>query len=181
MTKSIYGIPSTVRNPEAREAIRVVLKQIRKRAPKDFSRIRKRVVRFANLKGDPVMCLDMGIDWGKLTATVEGRFKPVSGKARDFEGLGIVELSGSRQNPVSTIAHELGHACTREKDFYDRMMNYDDVEVILELCATYYEYKWGFGKHVRTRPGIYEFAPNSLVEFGDLRFRVTRTFRLRRI
>ena len=160
----IYGIGCSVESARLRRVIRLVLKQIRRRAPEDFKRIRSRVNEIAPLSDD---------------SAAVGRFE---GSGGDFETQGIVRISESDISSIATLAHEFGHACTRQEEYHRRMMDYDDKQLISELCATFYAYKWGFGRLVRRHPGIFEYPPGSTFEMGPSgdvrRYRVTRGFRI---
>jgi len=51
------------------------------------------------------------------------------------------------QNLTATIAHEFGHACTRDIDL-DRRGTIPNEEWRSELTADWYAYKWGFGREI---------------------------------
>jgi hypothetical protein len=145
----IYGIPCSVRSPKLRRAIHVVLRQIQQRAPEDFKHIRLRVRKFAPYT-----------DREEADGQVIGYFVGLT--RFGFALLGscsIVELSESSTQPTSTVAHELGHICTRSFDLtvisllwtrFNRRgrVVVGDVRSHLELCADLYAYKWGFGRHL---------------------------------
>jgi hypothetical protein len=147
----------------------VVLRQIASRAPKDLARLRGRVRRFAPLPRS------------ERRRRIPGRFFQHS---HDFESPGVVQIDASNPALVALVAHELGHACTREEQF-DRRTPDNDEEWASEMCADYYAYKWGFGRAIAARRRRRELAhhgPTPRQEFtlesGEdvARYRVTRRF-----
>jgi hypothetical protein len=174
---SISGIPCAVKSRTVRRAIRMVLAQIRERAPAHFERIRSRVVMFRALPRS------------KQGEGTVGEF--VHPDKDSFNAPGKIEVAEDADNVrhiVATVAHELGHACTSEKDF--NRHDSGDSEWASELCADHYAYRWGFGRWIaRHRPFRYPghscAAPRT--EFTEqrgglvYRSRVTRTFRIKLI
>ncbi|MGH7278764.1 MAG: hypothetical protein ACREJG_08755 [Candidatus Rokuibacteriota bacterium] len=135
-TVNIGGIPCAVQSPDVRRAIRGVLEQIRKRAPDDFTRLRRRVLRFA----PPT---------ARSARGVQSVWRPSRARRRktDPDPCGVVEIVEHCPAPVAIVAHELGHACTRRDDFARREASASgDGALASELCADYYAYKWGFGR-----------------------------------
>jgi len=178
--QTIYGIPCSVKSDELRQAIRIVLRQIRQRAPEDFRRIQARVRRFV-----PWSCKE------KSEGNLGGSFRQAP---YDFETPSVVKLSEGTPLSISIIAHELGHACTREDDWLQRLDAlgaWDEfIDGAGELCANYYAYKWGFGRrvgqerrflttaHQRLAPGsFFTVGPDGR---GMIRsYRIDRRFRIR--
>jgi hypothetical protein len=176
----IYGIPCSVKSPEVRRAIRVVLRQIRRRAPEDFKRISRRVREFAPLRIQRTK-LGRDLDGDPIYVYTRGRF---TCRRPGFDSAGSIQLLESGYGGITTLAHELGHACTSKDEFYERLSDYDDQRLVHEICAQYYVYKWGFGRHAdRNAPGIFGFHPNATFTAGPLydirRYRVTHDFKIR--
>jgi hypothetical protein len=178
--QTIYGIPCSLKSDELRQAIRIVLRQIRQRAPEDFRRIQVRVRRFA--------------PWSykeKSEGNLRGSFRQAP---YDFETPGVVNFPEGTPLAISIIAHELGHACTREKDWLERrdaLGAWDEfIDGAGELCANYYAYKWGFGRRVGKERRFLtsahrRLAPGSFFTVGPdgrgviRRYRIDRRFRIR--
>jgi hypothetical protein len=175
----IDGIRCTVKSPDVRRAVRVVLEQIRKRAPDDFARLRKRVRGFVPLPtaaGTGAQAI-----WRPA-----GRAR--AGRRLDPNATGTIKISETCTAAVAIVAHQLGHACTRREDFDPRCASAGgDAAVADELCADYYAYRWGFGRDVskaRRDGHMAHHAPPPQSEFalgpfpdGHLRrYRVTSEF-----
>ena len=177
----ICGIPCTVRSPAIRRAIRRVLEQIRPRAPKDFARIVSLVREFV-----PIPPSNDGTQGQWKAGPIIEEFN-VQGVVMVHEAPGVVELVEDLTNPVATVAHELGHVCTREEDRAKRLGVPIDGWAI-ELTADYYAYKWGFGRDLAkarknldwTHHGPRRGEEVSFEFAGRVhRYRVTRNFYLR--
>ena len=175
----IYDIPCYLRNAISREGVRKTLQQILDRNPKDFRRL-QRLVREIQPYDDA--------DDGTLGIWVED--KPVSGDPATWDyGYGetpgvlkIVEDSSIEELP-GLIAHELGHAATREEDLERRGALEDEWQS--ELAADWYAYKWGFGRQIarmrKTRDHMHHGPPpGSTFELPIAgmvnHYRVTRNF-----
>ena len=202
---TIYGIPCRVNSPVLRDAIRAVLRRIRERAPKDFSRICSLVRRIVPLSSKAAADGTVAevkrlyppslrrltqkqnqsqADWDEMIRLED-----------EFEHPAVIHILEDSSDPIATIAHEFGHLCTREKDFRRRDEAAGvEAELASEMCADYYAYKWGFGPEIaRTRRwrrlAHHGPAPRTMVTLGypgiqgtrTVTFRVTRNFYLRRI
>jgi hypothetical protein len=177
----ICGIPCSLESPELRRAIQLVLGQIRERAPEDFQRIRALVgaciplpASAASTRGE----WKHGTRWTDFTA---------AGAVQLFEAPGEVEVVASDPDPVPTLAHELGHVCTRQADREARTGG-PRYEWVRELCADFYASKWGFGQDIerargRRAPWHHGPAPGATFTRADggvlSRYRVTADFCLR--
>jgi hypothetical protein len=142
---SIYGFPCFVQSPKMRQAIRFVLKQIETRAPEDFKRIQRRVIRFADRSSTS--------NWKKQTMA---RFS-------NFSGTGIIEFS-EKIRPAQlklAVAHELGHTCERPRDYRRRRQGKSNW--IREFIADDYSYKWGFGRIILPFVGSAVKIPSSML------------------
>lgn len=183
--REIYGIPCRVKSPKLRRVIHIVLRQIRSRAPKDFRRIRRRVCEFTSPRQEGI----------------KAQFVPLEA-GQEHLGRGVIELSEAIKHPVAIVAHELGHACVCEDDFYERIhgteVEYFQLadEWVNELCADYYAYKWGFGRHIGQHRRVREWRHHGLApgkifttgpDFAGLhsetdglvrRYRITRNFKI---
>jgi hypothetical protein len=171
----IVGSTSTCR------AIAIVLRQIKRRAPRDFQRVLSLVNAF-----EPLPAAE--------SEEVSGRWGSSRSDLYDFEAKGAIQIRPGVPDAIPLVAHELGHACTREADF-ERLDGFDS-EWASEMCADRYAYKWGFGRVIaRHRPnrdlGHHGPGPRSVFTVGPMevpdwpgrllvhRYRVTRTFRIR--
>jgi hypothetical protein len=142
-----------------RSVIHDVLRQIRERAPEDFKRIRQRVREFAP-SSVPYSVEVGGVDW--LKDVCHGEVKPHFMASAGFvfpllDSPCVVELSEATTQPTTTVAHELGHVCTRSLDLtilsllwtrFNRRGRLVFGGVKSELCADLYTYKWGFGRRL---------------------------------
>ena len=174
---TIYGIPSSLKSRRLRGAIRLVLARIRRRAPEDFERIWARVREFTVLP-EPLEAQGFA-----------GRWIPDGSWGELFTARGLIALTDRPGNPMAIVAHELGHACTRKEDAERRAVTLPGSRWAIEMCADYYAYKWGFGRHIaRARKAqdrqLRSPAPGEtvLVEHEDeglvYRYRASRGFYL---
>ena len=90
---------------------------------------------------------------------------------------------------IPTIAHELGHACTREIDRIRRGMVFTD-EWCSELAADWYAYKWGFGRQIATARKTRDLTHHGpgpggeftiTIEGNEVTYRVSRNFVVREL
>lgn len=204
-SRIIYGIPCRVNSPVLRNAIRVVLGRIEKRAPQDLSRICSLVRRIVPLSSKAAAEGTVA-EVKRLLPPSLRRLTQKQNPSRadwdemirlqdEFEHPAIVHVLEDSIDPITTIAHELGHLCTRAKDFHRREEAAGgEAEWVSEMCADYYAYKWGFGPEIarmrrRRRLGHHGPAPRTTVTLGyqgiqgtrTVSFRVRRRFYLRRI
>lgn len=202
---TICGIPCWVKSPVLRTAIQAVLRRIRQRAPKDFSRICSLVCRIRPLSSKAAVDGTVA-EVKRLVPPSLVRLKKKQNMSQadwdeiirlqdEFEHPAVIYILEDSSDPISTIAHELGHVCTREEDFRRRdEVAGGDAEWASEMCADYYAYKWGFGREIararrRRRLAHHGPAPRTMVTLGypgiqgsrTVTFRVTRNFYLRRI
>lgn len=173
MTHQHHGIPCMLADRPLCSAITTVLRQIQRRVPADYARLRRRVER---IEAVPVADAEDGTqgEWRSLRGTRFGEEHDTPGTLRLLPGI---------DHPLATVAHEFGHVCTREADF-TRRDGYSG-EWANEMCADLYAYRWGFGRAIaRDRPtrvfGHHGPGPRSIfTEEHDgvvHRFRVTRAF-----
>lgn len=183
----IYGIPCRVRSPAVRRAIRIVLGQIRQRAHEDFDRIRRKVRGFLPESKREVARGIVGA-WKKQLRRPRRSTPEMPEESSEFDCPGWIALSEEDRRPLATVAHELGHACTREEDFFRREGG--DWEWTSELCADFYAYKWGFGREIAREKRHRRLAHHGpgrgeVVIIGSgpalSRYKVTRRFYLRLI
>lgn len=133
---TIYGIPCSLKSRRLRGAIRLVLGRIRRRAPEDFERIRARVMEFTVLL-EPLEAHGFA-----------GKWIPDGSWAELFTARGLIALTDRPGNLMAIAAHEIGHACTRKEDAERRAVTLPGSRWAIEMCADYYAYKWGFGRHM---------------------------------
>jgi len=165
-------ITCRVKSRIVKDALHTVLTKIRARSPKDFERIRNRVRKIIPLSQKCRRQGDLG-EW-----------KSDGGKY-DYASTGVILLSSDPLYLIATVAHELGHACTREPDIAKRDI---DSEWASEMCADYYAYKWGFGRNIaRFRPnrvashhgpmpGHYHLTSDGMPDGVWARLRISRAF-----
>ena len=165
----VSGITCTLRTVPARRALRKVLSQIKKKCPRDFARLQKRLT---------------AVHPGEWDNGTLGEARPATVEDDRLQTVYVAE----NQEPwalEATLAHELGHVCSTQSDL-DRRTT-EDNEWASEGAADWYAYKWGFGKLIardrRTRdlhhhgwwPGQ-TFEWPSLDRKWMLRVRITRSF-----
>lgn len=178
----IYGIPCHLRRPSSRAEARRVLRAIRQRRPADFERLRKAVRGIHPMDDD-----------GEGT---EGRWAPDNKPESDFDSddkpgvIHLVEIEDTSHFGAN-LAHELGHAATREIDKDRRGAVYTN-GLASELAADWYAYRWGFGRRIaqdrKTRNRLHHGpVPGSTFEVTDggtnevFTYRMTRNFCVRLI
>jgi hypothetical protein len=149
----ILGIPCFLESAEAREAVRVVLEQIRERCPEDFSTLKSVVQKIVPLPPEETASDGTLGHWVRYSPTGE----PILvGLPFDEPGPGELRIAEVQEHLVANIAHELGHACTTSEDVEKRGEMPED-EWASELTADWYaDKKWGFGAQIEearpTRP-----------------------------
>lgn len=169
-----FDIPCSIESKPLCETVAMVLRQIRQRAPDDFMHLQNLVSGFAPLRNSQLE---------RVRARFEGHGKCPE---LDFSAPGEVRIREGIADAVAVVAHELGHACTREDDFEDRLNNPLGEACALELCANYYAFKWGFEEQItRADRDVLHQGPlpgGELTEGPDPksgvvnRYRVTRDF-----
>ncbi len=146
----IHGIPVEIGSRPLRRNIRRVLDQIKVRCPKDFERIQRLVKRFRWLSEREDDGKTSG-EWCSIPTPPEDLlYTDRAAYAAWFDNppgdVGLAKRLAEDRH-VATIAHELGHACTRVEDL-DRRGEHPSDEWTSELCADWYAYKWGFGRQI---------------------------------
>ena len=192
----IEGIPVDIANPEVRRGIRTVLTTI-SRFPRDWGRIRRRVreIRyFAPEDDQPDTLGQWVVDEEELRRLSHQQSAPGTwGRpAGQIPAYGRIMLTRRpirhTEHLVAIVAHECGHAATRERDFQKRD-GYSG-EWASELCADFYAFKWGFEAELRkafTRRPLNHYCgfPGETLEVGHgddvQRFRVDKRFYLREL
>src|SRR5689334_2562443 len=123
-----HEIPCAIATPRICRAIDLVLRRIADRAPADLERLRTRVSRF----------IDVPISEDTQGDEVAGAF--TNHDFYDFDTPCEVYIAKGRRNYLPVVAHELGHACTREDNFFER--DGFDGEWASEMAADFYAYLW---------------------------------------
>ncbi|MCC7542328.1 MAG: hypothetical protein IT379_39285 [Deltaproteobacteria bacterium] len=95
--------------------------------------------------------------------------------SRELAGLPLSQM-------VAVVAHECGHAVTRESEFTKR----DGIssEWASELCADYHAFRWGFEKEIRAHAPFRSLAhhaclPGETISEAGREWRVDRWFHFR--
>ena len=142
METRIHNIPCFFDSAGFLEGIDKTLRQIREKCPKDYLRLQGLVREIRPYGGDDER---IGGEW------VED--SPIAGDVATWgygfgDTPGVVKLDEDMpfENLPSTLAHELGHAATRQEDLYRRGPISDEWKS--ELSANWYAYKWGFGRQI---------------------------------
>lgn len=193
-TKSsdIYGIRHHLRTERMREAVRSVLGQIRKRSSRDFDRCRDLV---RDIRPHSAVEFQQEGVVGKWEPYQEDEDDPQTWVSMSGEQRGVLWLFEGQTDcsPLATVAHELGHACTRYRDLQRRRGGpgcYLTDEWASELAADWYAYKWGFGRliakarkerdwmHHGVGPGQ---TYSEVIDGKEYHYRITRNFVARRV
>ena len=176
-----YGIRCSVADGALCVAIGTCLSRIKRVAPADYRRLMLLVQAF-----EPVPPAES--ERGTRGAWISEPY--------NFDATGTIQLLPGIEYPLATVAHELGHACTVEREF-ERLDGFDS-EWASEMCADRCAYRWGFGREIaRARPTrefghhgpgpgqIFTLGPGEFPDWPDrevvYRFRVTRAFHIRLI
>lgn len=179
----VEGIRCSLRTSEARNGTRMVLQQIRSRFPKDYERLKARVREICPLPTEETEDGTLG-EWKEIPGLEVPEDRSTWGRV---EGVLYVK-DGKGDHLIPTIAHELGHACTRWRDLERRgAVPFDEWRS--EMTADWYAYKWGFGKqtakarksrawrHHGPPPGSEVYLPD--LEGREITYRVSRNFVVR--
>ena len=187
---SVSGMPVEIQNPRVRRAIQTVIRGIC-RHPRDWARVRRRVQSIRYLTTEDG---ETDGEWLTDPEAAQRLKKRQSANPRlwylgdvHFQVPGWIEISREVTGLpwirlVAIIAHELGHAMTRESEFYKRSSV--NSEWAIELCADRYAFRWGFERHIRVHAPFRLFAhhaglPGQKIFVGDQAFKVDRNFFLR--
>jgi hypothetical protein len=184
-TTTVCGIPCRLRNAISRRTVAKVLRQIKRRCPKDFARLKSRVRMIRPLR-QKIADGTCG-EW--IGRTFEQAY---GGNPFDFSDnirlqwveceSGVLELLESGQTEaqiMATAAHELGHACSMNEDIERRRA--PDDEWGSEAAAEWYGYKWGFGRLLAAARKTYRLShhgpgPRQTVETDGRAFKLSRNF-----
>ncbi len=189
----ILGIPCELTEPTWRKAIRTVLTRIRDRRPNDCETLKLKVLRFEPLPERAKR--SVGARWTVLARDKLGRGKRSHARrVWNWEThQGTVQLRvpapSDMRVAVATVAHELGHAATRQQEVTRRYRKYSHQPGwALEAVADMHAYKWGCAREIRYDHRFvrdvrhHGFLPGILAEdtIGDLisELRMTRNFYL---
>jgi len=181
----VCGIPCSLKTTGARQALETVLARIQERRPKDFERLVGAVESV-----EPITGADDGTqgEWVSREPT-ETFGHPSLEWGHTVPAPGVLYVREDCEHLVAVIVHELGHACSMEKDLQRRGQCLSD-EWASELTADWYAYKWGFGQDIaRHRPHRDKWhhlaAPGQEYEVGrggtTYRFKLSRNFVVRLI
>ncbi len=174
----IHGIKSSLRTLRARQAVALVLRQIRKRFPSDYVRLKETVREIQPLSEEETADGTLG-EWKPLPCD------PDDPGTWDQEP-GVVCLAEHGDHDlIATVAEELGHACTRWIDL-DRRGKMPSEEWRSELTADWYAYRWGFGRNIARSRKTRDFAhhgprPGEQFEWNGVKYRITRRFVVHRL
>ncbi|MBU1698620.1 MAG: hypothetical protein KJ970_04885 [Candidatus Eisenbacteria bacterium] len=189
-TRPILGVATDITSPRLRRAIARVFRAIQKH-PKDWARLRRRVrgILLKDLIDNDPSCLGMWVTDSRekklFLAERRCRSLPLDPK---FHVPGHILIStGVDRLPwprlVALIAHECGHAVTREHEFNKR--DGHDSEWSSELCADRHAFRWGFEREMRVFAqhrdfGHHAVLPGEIIWQEGIAFKVDRYFYLRR-
>lgn len=184
LAASIHGIPCRLRTAEMRDAIERVFAKIEQEFPKDFSRLRNRIRKITPVTRAEAAEGIIG-RWREIPPDTDSQDATIWDQ--EFgTAPGIISLSEKidMDTALGLIAHELGHACTREQDLERRGILEDEWQS--ELAADWYAYKWGFGRSIakfrkERHHGHHGPPPGTVFEIENqgtpLRYYLTRNFR----
>ena len=186
-TSNIEGIPCSLRNLAVRRFVKGTLRRIRSQYPNDLKRLRS-IVRC-------IAPLDVQ-DAGERARGCVGRWErddPIieesPGVVRVVKDIPNAWSSLTLDDMPGVLAHELGHAATREIDLTRRGVNPLGGDLTSELAADWYAYRWGFGREIarhrgkrdRTHSGPAPGSTFGVQEAGIVHtYEITRSFVIRR-
>lgn len=197
MPAPILGIPCDLRSPKLRDAIQTVLAAVADGHPRDWARLRRRVLGFhpLDLTTAPGMLGKWVVDAHEGRAYLEDeerRFQarvrsPVIDARHHVRGVVLIAPGAARLSStqlLGLVAHECGHVATREGDFMAREAAFRDGEWASELCADRYAFHWGFEAGIRAFAKIRSIGhhcvlPGDWIEYGGARLKVDRNFFIR--
>jgi hypothetical protein len=203
---SVLGIPCTIASRKLRRLIDYVLGAVRGH-PRDWGRLKRRVlaiVYFDSSEEKP----DTPAEW-VVDLAHAARLQPEFGKPSwghidgSFNASGWIKLSHrlgtqKREDIIAVVAHECGHAVTRESEFLKRQQSNwewaseagaDFSEWASESCADFHVFRWGFEKELRQhstrrRIGHHGALPGQTIYIGtgpdEIALKMDRNFYLRR-
>jgi hypothetical protein len=179
----VCGIPCRLRTGAARQALRTVLCQVRKRCPGDFARLRSLVRAVRPMSRREAADGTLG-RWQELPPEEDDPSTWGYGTG-DTPGTVLLREGQGRADLEAVLAHELGHACVRHEDVARRGAVWTE-EWAEEFAADRYAYKWGFGRliagHRKRRAFMHHGpAPGSTFSVGGPEggwdhYRLTRNF-----
>ena len=146
--KEVCGIPCYLRKQLSIDALRTVLHQVENKCSRDFQDL-QRLVREVSPFNKKELATDPGTcgQWFEDCPNFEDPTSWGYGIDRTPGRLKLNENDLSVDCLVGVIAHELGHAATRQEDRSRRGDVFKD-EWREEFAADWYAYKWGFGREV---------------------------------
>ena len=178
MPIAIRSIRCNISNRRLYVTVNEVLRQIKRRRPEDYLRIKRRLkaIKWLPKKEEQ-----------KSPATL-GRIRPRErhhiSYGYGYEGVGDLYLARRLSKEEAwvwraVIAHEFGHIAATLWDL--RRTKAPEANWASELTADWYAYRWGFGHDVRRfmrrRALVHHFfAPGEEREYDGCRYRVTRHF-----
>lgn len=178
----VLDIPVTVKSRQLRATIGRVLRQIKRRCPEDFARLKSRVLAIIPL---PEEIADDGTRgfWNTCQFETEGFSWGASCWDAEPSDAGEIAIWEALDEGIQTgvLAHELGHACSTPADLARRRAPAH--EWASELAADWYAYRWGFGRDIacnRRHRNVVHHAvgPGQVIDVNVdgvwCRYRVTR-------
>jgi hypothetical protein len=174
---NLFGIPCRLRTTTARAATLAVLRQIRRRCPADFAKLRELVRLIRPLPKRETADGTLG-EW-KADHPDENDWATWAYGYDATPGVLFLAEIGDALSLTATVAHEFGHACSSEPD--RRRRGAPSGEWNSEFAADWYAYKWGFGRLIardwRTRDRKHHGpGPGRCIAINGTRFRVSRRF-----
>jgi len=175
----VRGISCTLRKGASRNSVRKTLSRIKEKCPQDFYRLKKLVREIQPYDNADIG--DLGI-WIGDKPSQEDRSTWDYGFG-DTPGVIKINEDECSDNIEASIAHELGHAATREEDRKRRGPICDGWQS--ELAADWYAYKWGFGREIANMHKILDrlhHGPKPGSIFEELlngktyRYKITKNF-----
>jgi hypothetical protein len=192
----IYGFACRLRTARMRRAVRAVLARIRDAHPKDFARLENIVRAIAPLSQREARSGTAG-RWAAIEKSLANPDDPSTWHLQTALPVGgtILLCEGPCETePFGLVAHEFGHAATRESDLERRDPHGLCEQWASELAADWYARKWGFTRkrtcegyrvrHAGPPPGRFTLESDDLklhcIVTRSLCMRVTRKVRVRR-